>query len=67
MTKDGTIISNKKKLANEGLGGEMTIGFVLTSGIDYTQMSACLMRIESKGVVLGEIEFKLNISFYSDF
>lgn len=67
VTKDGTIISNKKKLANEGLGGEMTIGFVLTSGIDYTQMSACLMRIESKGVVLGEIEFKLNISFYSDF
>ena len=67
VTKDGTIISNKKKLANERLGGEMTIGFVLTSGIDYTQMSACLMRIESKGVVLGEIEFKLNISFYSDF
>lgn len=67
VTKDGAIISNKKKLANEGLGGEMTIGFVLTSGIDYTQMSACLMRIESKGVVLGEIEFKLNISFYSDF
>lgn len=67
VTKDGAIISNKKKLANEGLGGEMTIGFVLASGIDYTQMSACLMRIESKGVVLGEIDFKLNISFYSDF
>lgn len=67
VTKDGTIISNKKKLVNGGLGGEMTIGFVLTTGIDYTQMSACLMRIESKGVVLGEIEFKLNISFYSDF
>lgn len=64
---NGTVISNKKTLINGALGNEMTIGFVLTSGVDFTQMSSCLMRIESQGVALGEIEFKMSISFYSDF
>lgn len=67
VTAPGIVISNKKKIANVGIGGEMTIGFVLVSGVDYTQFSSCLMRIESDGVVIGEIDFNMNISFYSDF
>ena len=67
IAENGTIISNKKKLANSGVGNEMTIGFILASGIDYTQMRSCFMRIESHGTVLGEIDFKMNISFYSEF
>ena len=67
VTENGTIISNKKKLVNSGVGNQMTIGFILASGIDYTQIRSCFMRIESQSAVLGEIDFKMNISFYSEF
>ena len=67
VTENGTVISNKKKLVNANIGDEMTIGFILVSSIDFTQISSCLMRIESDGITIGEIDFKMNISFYSDF
>lgn len=67
VTNAGETISNKKKVAAPSENMDMTIGFVLKSGIDYTTMSECLMRFESQGEILGDIRFKMNISFYSDF
>jgi hypothetical protein len=45
----------------------IVVGFILNSGIDYTAMQECLMRFETSGDILGDIDFKMNISFYSDF
>lgn len=67
VTNAGETISNKKKVAAPSENMDITIGFVLKSGIDYTTMSECLMRFESQGEILGDIRFKMNISFYSDF
>lgn len=65
VTDSGETISNKKKILVTT--DDVTIGFVLNSGIDYTTMQQCLMRFESQGDVLPDIDFKMNISFYSDF
>lgn len=66
VSKNGEIISNKKKVAVVS-SKEVTVGFVLNSGIDYTSMQECLMRFESAEEKLWDIGFKMNISFYSDF
>ena len=65
VTNSGETISNKKKISVTT--DDITIGFVLNSGIDYTTMQECLMRFESQGDILWNIDFKMNISFYSDF
>ncbi len=65
ISKDGTVISNKKKISD--FAEEAVVGFVLNSGIDYTKMTSCFMCIESDGAILCKIDFKMNISFYSDF
>jgi hypothetical protein len=65
VTNTGEIISNKKKIAVSS--DEIVVGFILNSGIDYTAMQECLMRFETSGDILGDIDFKMNISFYSDF
>lgn len=67
ISVDGAVISNKKKLTNLEPGTQSTIGFILASGIDFTQMNFCYMCIEANEKVIGKIEFKMNISFYSDF
>lgn len=61
------IISNKKKIIFSDSEEGVSVGFILNSGIDYTSMKECFMRFESSGEKLGDIEFKMNISFYSDF
>jgi hypothetical protein len=63
----GVVISNKKKIVMGEGGIETTLGFVLVSGIDYTQMKKCYMKITTEDEDLQSIEFKMNISFYSDF
>ena len=67
VAADGSLISNKRKLPNGEIGTEATVGFVLASGIDYTQMKSCVLRVEINDGVVNEIDFKMNISFYSDF
>lgn len=67
VTSSGEIISNKKKVPALHDAEQAQIGFILNSGIDYTTMHKCCMRLESDGVHMGDIEFDMNISFYSDF
>lgn len=67
VSTSGDIISNKKKLLQTSSEEKITVGFVLNSGIDYTVMQSCFLRFELQEELLGEIEFKMNISFYSDF
>lgn len=68
VTAEGQEISNKKKVslaaAEEGV---ITLGFLLHSGVDFTAMKNCFLRFEAGGDLLGEMEFSMNISFYSDF
>ena len=61
------IISNKRKFSCGNLNDEITVGFILNAGIDYTKMKRCYMEIEVDGVSVQRIEFKMNIAFYSDF
>lgn len=67
VSKAGMSISNRKKLT--GLSGEenITLGFVLDSGVDYTTMKECFLRLDSQNGTLGDIAFRMNISFCSDF
>ena len=67
VSEDGGLISNKKKIIAGDIGTETTLGFVLDSGIDYTKMKKCFMDIETADSVIQKVEFKMNISFYSDF
>lgn len=67
VSDSGDIISNKKKLVSGEVDCEVTLGFVLDSGIDYTQMKKCFLMITTSGEDAQKIEFKMNISFYSDF
>ena len=67
VATDGSLISNKRKLPNGEVGAEATVGFVLTSGVDYTQMKSCTLRVEVDGTIVDTIDFKMNVSFYSDF
>lgn len=66
-TDDGVVISNKKMIVLSDSDETVTVGFVLTSGIDYTSIKNCLMHFDANGEPLGDIKFKLNISFCSDF
>ena len=65
--ENGKVISNKKKLVSGDVGCETKLGFVLDSGIDYTQMKKCFMKIATSDDEVQNIEFKMNIAFYSDF
>ena len=65
--ENGEIISNKKKIVTGNLGDETTLGFVLDSGIDYTKMKKCFMKITTEYDEIQTFEFKMNIAFYSDF
>lgn len=67
VTEAGAVMSNKKKLTNGQEGKETVMGFMLLTGIDYTQIKKCQMRIESQGTVIGEIDFKVSIAFCPDF
>ena len=67
VSSDGNIISNKKKLSSGDAGCETVLGFVLDSGIDYTRMKKCFMKIVTVDEEIQNIEFGMNIAFYSDF
>jgi hypothetical protein len=67
VSDTGDVISNKKKLVSADIDSETTLGFVLASGIDYTQMKKCAMKIMTADEDVQSIEFKMNIAFYSDF
>ncbi len=64
---NGRTISNSKSYIVPKTGEETKVGFILKSGIDFTQMNSCELIVESEGEVLEGIKFKMNISFYSDF
>lgn len=67
VTEAGAVMSNKKKLANGQEGQEAVMGFILVTGIDYTQIKKCRMQIESRGTTIGEMDFKVSIAFCPDF
>lgn len=67
VDKNGVLISNKRKLKPAGKGEAVSVGFILNSGIDFTVMNECQMRIEASEEILCSIGFAMNISFYSDF
>lgn len=67
VSESGEAISNKKKLTQTAAGEAATVGFMLNTGVDYTVMPRCLLRIEQQGQTVGEISFRMNISFCSDF
>lgn len=60
-------ISNKRSVKKATVGEKSIIGITLLSNIDFTIMKKCFMQIEANGKVIGEIPFKMNIAFYSDF
>lgn len=66
IDKSGNGISNRKIAAVSSLREETVFGFILNSGIDYSLMKKCYLRIEQNGTVIGEIEFKMNIAFSPD-
>lgn len=67
VDKNGGLISNKRKLKPAGKGENISVGFILNSGIDFTVMNECQMKIESSEEILCVTDFSMNISFYSDF
>lgn len=67
VSEDGELISNRKKLTGLSVGENITIGFVLNSGVDYTTMKECFLRLDAQGEIIGTLAFRLNISFCSDF
>lgn len=60
-------ISKKRSVKRAAVGEKTVIGITLLSNIDFTLMKNCFMQIETSGKVIGEIPFKMNIAFYSDF
>lgn len=64
---DDNTISNTKKVSPAPVGGETKVGFVLNSGINFTQMKQCILIIESSSEEEMRIPFEMNISYYSDF
>lgn len=67
ITDSGEIISNRKMIQLTEPDKDVTVGFILNSGIDFTSMKKCFMRFDFQGETLGDISFKMNISFFSDF
>lgn len=67
VSEAGDVISNRKKIVSGASDEEITVGFILHSGIDFTAMKTCLMRFEQDGNIIFDIKFDMNISFYSDF
>lgn len=67
ITDSGEIISNRKMIQLTEPDKDVTVGFILNSGIDFTSMKKCFMRFDFQGETLGDIPFKMNISFFSDF
>ena len=62
------IISNKKILSSQKLNeNSLTVGFVLNSGVDYSSMEKCFLCFELEEERICSVDFKMNISFYSDF
>ncbi len=67
VAPDGRQISNKKAFVQVTAEASATLGFILYSGVDYTVMKTCFLRLEKQGEAPDEIEFRMNISFCSDF
>ncbi len=67
VDENDRLISNKRKIKPEGKGTEVSVGFILNSGIDFTVMKACRIKIEYSAEKHFYIDFTMNISFYSDF
>lgn len=67
VSDSGEIISNRKMIHLTESDKNATVGFILNSGIDFTSMKKCFMRFDFQGETLGDIPFKMNISFFSDF
>lgn len=67
IADSGEIISNRKMIQLTEPDKDVTVGFILNSGIDFTSMKKCFMRFDFQGETLGDIPFKMNISFFSDF
>ena len=62
----GNRISNTKNVSLSGVGTSVVAGFILSSGIDFTEMSASYLHIKGAGFEYL-MPFRMNISFYSDF
>ena len=62
----GAVISNKKKAALVPGNENITLGFVLNDGVDYTVMKRCYLQLEHQDQSIGRIEYKMNISFSPD-
>lgn len=67
VADSGETISNRKMVDLTVPDKDVTVGFILNSGIDFTTMKKCFMRFDFQGETLGDIPFKMNISFFSDF
>ena len=63
----GNTISNVRNIDLLPIGEEYLVGFVLNSGIDFTQMKNCILRIDADGTNLTQINFDIKIAFFSDF
>ena len=61
VSESGEAISNKKKLTQTAAGEAATVGFMLNTGVDYTVMPRCLLRIEQQGQTVGEISFRMSL------
>lgn len=62
----GERISNLKQITLQA-GEDVTLGFVLNPGREFTEMKGCYLRLESEGAVVGDFLFEMNISFSNDF
>ena len=60
-----TVISNRKKVIMSS-DDNISLGFVLNSGFDYTTLKKCFLCLEKQNEVIGQIEFKMNIAFSPD-
>ena len=63
----GNTISNVRNIDSLPIGEEYLVGFVLNSGIDFTQMKNCILRIDADSTNLTQINFDIKIAFFSDF
>lgn len=67
VDNNGNAISNEKHVAIGEVNTETSLGFILKSGIDFTSMKECSMQFFTTQKIYEKIEFKMNISFFSDF
>lgn len=67
VDEQGLAISNRKRVEGDPLCENITLGFILNSGTDYTSMKKCFLQFEEQEKVIGSLDFIMNIAFSSDF